>query len=111
MTKRTMKKLVIPESAVLSQCLAWLHVRGIFAWRNNIGAAKTEDGRFVRFGIPGASDIIGVLPGGRFLAVECKRSTGGRVSDQQKAFLEKIEKAGGLAVIATSLEDLMEAIK
>ena len=105
-----MKKLVIPESAVLQQCLAYLHVRGIFAWRNNIGAAKTEDGRFVRFGIPGASDIIGVLPGGRFLAVECKRSTGGRVSDQQKAFLEKIKNAGGLAVIATSLEDLMEAI-
>lgn len=106
-----MKKLVVPESAVLGQCLAYLHIKGIFAWRNNTGAAKTDDGRFVRFGLPGASDIIGVLPGGKFLAVECKRSSGGRVSEQQKAFLEKVKSAGGVAIIAKSVEDLMEVVK
>ena len=106
-----MKRLVVPESAVLSQCMAYLHVRRIFCWRNNTGAAKTEDGRYVRFGLPGASDIIGIMPDGRFLAVECKRSVGGRLSPQQKVFLERIKEAGGVAVVAASLDDLREAIE
>lgn len=109
-TKR-MKNPVVPESMVLAQCMQYLYLKKIFCWRNNTGAAKTEDGRYVRFGLPGASDIIGIMPDGRFLAVECKRSSGGRLSPQQKKFLEKIKESGGVAVVATSLEDLMEAIK
>jgi len=110
-TRHTMKKLIVPESEVLRQCIAYLYARRIFAWRNNTGAAKTEDGRFVRFGLPGASDILGILPGGKFLAVECKRSSGGKVSPQQQAFLDRIKKEGGVAIIATSVEDLIRRLE
>ena len=109
-TKR-MQKPVVPESMVLAQCMQYLYLKKIFAWRNNTGAAKTEDGRYVRFGLPGASDIIGIMPDVRFLAVECKRSDGGRLSPQQKVFLDKIKEAGGVAVVAASLDDLREAIE
>lgn len=69
-----------PEGAVVRSCLDYLAVRGIMAWRNNSGATHTErkDGSrgFVRFGRVGSADILGVLPGGRFLAVECKAPRG-----------------------------------
>ena len=67
------------ERDVLSACLALLRLRRIFAWRQNSGAMRKPAGksgsreRFIRFaGAAGVADIIGILPGGRFLAVECK---------------------------------------
>jgi hypothetical protein len=55
--------------------------------------------------INGVADIIGALPGGRFLAVECK-SARGRQTLAQRAFQEAVEKRGGLYVLARSIEDL-----
>jgi hypothetical protein len=64
----------------------------------------------VKYGKPGASDIVGVMPGGRFIAVECK-APGGRLSELQQQFLKDIERMGGLAVVAKSAEDIARAIK
>lgn len=97
------------ESAVLKGCLEYLRLRGIYCWRNNTGAVKNGN-RFIRFGFPGSSDILGILPDGRFLAVECKRGKGGVVSELQKEFLHNIEENGGVAVVATSVEILAEKI-
>lgn len=44
-------------------------------WLNNIGAVKTET-RFVRFGLPGSTDILGFDKSGRFIAIEVKTGTG-----------------------------------
>ena len=60
------------ESDVLRGCLDYLKMKNIFCYRNNSGATKVGS-RFIRFGYKGSSDIIGILPDGRFLAVECKR--------------------------------------
>ena len=95
----------IPESVVLSECLFYLQISGIYCWRNNTGGTKTKTG-FIRFGKVGSSDILGILPDGRFLAVECKRERGGKVSEQQKVFLDMIEKNHGVAWVVNSLEDL-----
>ena len=98
-----------PEREVVKACLEYLELRGVYAYRQNTGAAEYADNtgrrRFVRYGKPGISDIIGVLPGGRFIAVECK-APGGRLSEHQTEFLKDIERMGGLAVIARSVEDL-----
>jgi hypothetical protein len=95
-----------PESAVIRACLEYLRLRGVFCWRQNSGALATPGGGFMRAAdINGAADIIGVLPGGRFLAAECK-SAGGRQSPAQKAFQEAVEKRGGLYVLARSIGDL-----
>ena len=66
-------------------------------------------GRFMRFGKKGSSDIIGVLPGGRFLAVECK-SQYGRLSPEQEQFHADIEKLGGFAIVAHNWRELDEAL-
>jgi hypothetical protein len=99
-----------PESEVKRVCLEYLSLRGIYAWLNNTGALPVGDKRFIRFGLKGSSDIIGILPGGRFLAVECKSETG-RLSPAQRDFLEAVQAHGGLAVVARSHEDLANALR
>lgn len=100
------KSIPLPlERDVLRACLALLKLRGVFAWRTNQGGVPLKEGGFRPGPTRGVSDIIGVLPGGRFLAVECKR-IGGRVSEEQWAFLESVTRAGGLALIAHSAEEL-----
>jgi hypothetical protein len=103
-----------PEGAVVKACLEYLALRGVYAYRQNTGAAEYEDKtgkkRFVRYGKLGASDIVGLLPGGRFIAVECK-APGGRLSEHQAEFLQDIERMGGLAVVARSVEDLEKILR
>jgi hypothetical protein len=103
-----------PEGAVVKACLEYLQLRGIYAYRQNTGAAeytdKTGKKRMVKYGKPGASDIVGVMPGGRFIAVECK-ALNGRLSDFQRQFLEDIDRMGGLAVVARSVDDIARAMK
>jgi hypothetical protein len=98
-----------PESLVLSSCLKYLEVRGIYHWRNSTGAVRVRPGQFLRFGKVGSSDIFGVLSDGRFLAVECKASTG-RLTPEQKIFLEKIRGLGGVAVVVKSWKELDQAL-
>lgn len=104
-TKRITSKKDL-ESAVIRECLLWLKEHGIFAWRNNVGAFPLSGGRFIKFGLVGASDIIGILSDGRFLAVECKKRIGGKLSPQQEWFKKKIESNHGVFVMATSNKDL-----
>jgi len=79
-------------------------------WRNNSGALKDETKRPVFFGKVGSSDILGLLPGGRFICVECK-SKKGKLSEKQKDFLAEVERLGGLAIVARSVDDVIEAVE
>lgn len=79
-------------------------------FRNPVGMHKglDEQGRTIafRYGLcPGSSDLIGLGPGGRFVAIEVKRPGGGRVSQAQRLFLALIKKYGGLAGVARSVEE------
>jgi hypothetical protein len=96
------------EAPVLHDCLKWLHERGIYCWRNNSGTLWAN-GQPVTFGYPGSADILGVLPDGRFLAVECKSPTG-KQSDKQKAFEAKIVANHGVYILARSVEDLKNGL-
>ena len=103
-----------PEGAVVSACLDYLAVRGIHAWRNNSGVSRPErrDGSrgFVRFGHVGSADILGVMPGGKFLAVECKAPRG-NLSRHQIEFLDRVRQEGGVAIVARSVDDLIEQLQ
>lgn len=98
-----------PENEVKNACLRWLHERGIFAWRNNTGMAWIGD-HPIRFGLKGSADIIGLLPDGRFLAVEAKAASG-RQSPDQKTFEENVRKNNGVYVLAYDVTDLEEALR
>lgn len=85
------------EADLVKACLQLLRLRGIFAFRVNCGAVLgTHRGkrRFVRFtSVPGVSDILGVLPGGRLLCVEAKGPKG-KLRASQAAFLDAVRRAG-----------------
>lgn len=97
------------EGSVLDACLDYLRFRNIYAWRNNTGALRSSTGRLIRFGHPGSPDILGYLPGGRMLCVECKAGRG-RLSELQRNFLGNAAAAGCLVVVAYSVDDLAEAL-
>lgn len=93
-----MNRRATPEGVILAACLDLLRLRGWSHWRNNTGAARYGP-RLVRFGIPGAADILAIVPGsGRFCAIECK-APGGRLTAAQRAFLDAVDAAGGVAVV------------
>lgn len=109
---RMMRKQL--EQDILKQCLQWLALKGFFCWRSNVGArAITQPNgsrTFVRFGLKGSSDILGLTRQGQFLAIEVKRK-GNKPTPEQEAFLSSIRKSGGLAFVVTSVEELEKAME
>lgn len=99
------------ENEVLASCIELLSLMNIYCWRNNTGALKDATGRLIRFGKVGSSDILGVLPDGKFLAVECKKSKGGIVSEYQEEFLQEINNCGGVGLVVRSSEELLNELK
>lgn len=79
------------------------------AWRNNTGAYKTEDGTYIRYGLKGSPDIIGILNDGRFLGVECK-SGKNDIKGSQIDFKEQVEKRNGVYIVAWSTDDLEKVL-
>jgi hypothetical protein len=98
-----------PEGKIVKECLEWLNASGYYCWRNNSGAVRS-DGRMVRYGKVGSSDILGIMPDGRFMAIECKVD-GGLVTKAQASFLCAIARPGGFARIIHSLEELIQEVK
>jgi hypothetical protein len=85
-------------------------------WRNNVGALRDERGRLVTYGLcKGSSDLIGlrqllITPEhvGRHLAVFAAievKTAGGRLTVEQRKFLQQVEQLGGLAGVARSLQE------
>ena len=56
----------------------------------------------------GVSDIIGCY-NGRFFACEIKVGKG-QLSDSQKRFLQRVQNAGGIAIVARSCEDVVKVL-
>jgi hypothetical protein len=87
-----------------------LKLRGIYHWRNSVGSVQIRPGQWYKFGKIGSSDILGLLPGGRFFAAECK-APDGRLSPEQRQFLADIKALGGMAVVAKSWQDIDQALR
>jgi hypothetical protein len=102
--------MVTPEGRVKAAILRYLGRRGFFAWNNPSGAVRIAPERWLHFGKKGSADILGCLPGGRFLAVEVKAQDG-RLTPEQSAFLETIRGLGGVAVVVKSRRELDEALR
>ena len=94
---------------------------GLRLFRNQVGTYQLKDGRYITSGLcVGSSDLIGYrtviitnrMVGFRFaqfVAVEVKGPRG-TVRQEQRQFLDVVEKAGGLAVLARSLDDVEKAL-
>ena len=97
------------EAEIQKLIIQWLRLQGAFVIRINGGAIKTE-GRFIRFSdTKGCPDLL-VCWRGRLVGIECKRR-GGKASPDQLACLDSIRRAGGLAIVADSLEAVERALR
>lgn len=97
---------------------------GYSLWRNNAGAMEDKTGRQVRFGLGNvspkiwsvwkSSDLIGIGPGGKFVAVEVKApGWNGPTNEReiaQRNFLGTVESLGGIGLFATSVEDYRKRV-
>lgn len=99
------------ESDLVRQCLDYLAMLKIMAWRQNTtGVYDPTTGRFRSFhGRKGVSDILGCLPGGRLLAIECKQPKG-QLSEDQRQFIDDVNRHGGCAFVVRTIDDLMAAL-
>ncbi|WP_028845484.1 VRR-NUC domain-containing protein [Thermodesulfovibrio thiophilus] len=111
--KQRRKSVKKPEAMLVSSCMEYLSIRGAQVIRNNTGLLFIKDkngkSRAIKTGSPGSPDLIAFLPEGRVLCIECK-SKKGKLSDLQKAFIEKMRKNKHEVVVIRSLEDLMEVV-
>lgn len=79
-------------------------------WRNAAGVARHDSGHTQRFGLcPGAADLIGIGPNGRFFALEIKTCRG-RLSDDQSRFLDLVRRYGGFAAVVRSVDEAHDAL-
>jgi hypothetical protein len=78
-------------------------------FRMNVGTGYTQDGRYFTTGVPkGFSDLFGFRKSdGKAVFIEVKTPTG-RPTDQQKHFLEAMQKSGAIAGICRNAEDAIK---
>lgn len=79
-----------------------------FAGRFNRGMMEVRGGRWVQFNtVPGFPDIHGCMHDGRALYIEVKMARG-RLTADQKSFLDIASAAGALAFVARSVDDVID---
>lgn len=98
------------EKVIQKQILDYLKLKRIFCWKNSTVGIKKANGSFIPSGMTGISDILGLTKEGRFIAIEVKR-TGNKTTPSQDIFMENIRKNGGIAVLAYSLDDVIDALE
>lgn len=112
-----------PETALQHRIMLALSQAGCLVFRNEtagawVGQVIHQQGdivtirgaRMLKAGLcVGSSDIIGLLPDGRFLAAEVKTATG-RPSAEQLQFIKAIAAHSGIAGIVRSPEDALALI-
>lgn len=112
-TKKKAKK--VTEKVIETAILTYLnYLPQCFAWKNNnTGIYDPKRGCFRKnrnkFAINGVADIIGVYRG-RMLAIEVKKP-GGKATKEQTDFINRINKLGGIAGVATSIDDVRQIIR
>lgn len=94
------------EKETQAAILGYLEARRIFHYRQNSGAYKTQAGGFVRYGSPGAPDIVCVFNGG-YIGIEVKDKKG-KMNENQEAFAKALTDAGGVYLVARSIDDVIE---
>ena len=90
---------VVSEKEITRGIREILRAHGIFHYKAWQGALSEK----------GIADIIGVLPGGKALAIEVKTKRG-RLSEYQEKFLDRFKAAGGIAFVARSPGDVIKKL-
>lgn len=114
---KTSKRRKKPESGVQKAVIDYLKlaVGCPVVIRVNSGTVlipKPGGGRYAFRGADkGTSDIVGMLPDARFFAFETKRVKGGRTTDEQQEFIDRVIAGGGVGGVVKGIEDVERILK
>lgn len=97
------------ETSIQAAIRIELSKRGCFVQRTNSATLYTKDGRPVRIGIPGQSDLCGHRPDGRAWYIEVKKP-GQKPRKNQQDFLDAMRNSGALAGVAHSVDEAVEIV-
>ena len=100
------------ETDLVRAIVQYITWRGGMATRVNSGLQILDKGkqqqRAFRGATKGTSDILACWQG-RYLAIECKMP-GNHPTEEQGYFLEQVERSGGVAIVAYTIEDVSRAM-
>jgi len=77
-------------------------------WKNATGAVKTPTG-FIKFGLKGSADILGLTSDGKLLAIECK-SGSAVLSKHQRMFQRMVTKMDGRYLLCRDADNIHKLI-
>lgn len=99
------------ESDIQSSILRWLKDNDILHWRVPLGGVRHAGAGTKKNPMTGHPDIAGILPNtcGRYFAIEVKKPKGKR-SPKQDEWYEKLNQAGSLVFVATSVQDVSDEL-
>lgn len=112
-----------PETQLMRRIMLALSQAGCTVWRNETGRFWTgrvlhrqgkqvtlDQAAMIPVGLcKGSSDVIGIAPDGRLLAVEVKTKRG-RATAEQVAFIKAVQSAGGVSCIARSVDEALALV-
>ena len=104
----------ITEKEVVKQVKQVIKATGIKLQRINTGCFVIGTGRnrrFIKTADAGTCDFEGYDNHGRFVAIECKRPSGGRLSPAQRERIDDINAKGGVAFVAHSGEEALKQLQ
>ena len=104
----------VSESEVIRQVKEVIDITGLEIQRVNVGCFAVGEGRtkrFVRTAKKGTLDYEGYDNYGRHVGIECKRPVGGRLSDEQAARIDDINRKGGVAFVVRSGNEALEKLR
>lgn len=81
----------------------------VFKHHSTGSTIRNNQAVFFKHGDRGISDIIACSPKGQFVAIEVKKK-GGKVSEDQHAFIKAVILNNGLAFVAHSIDEVIAQI-
>lgn len=116
-----------PESKVRNEICSWLRLKRVLCFIHDSVGIFDPVRKVYRINTnpyrrKGVGDVLGVLPGGRFLSIEVKTpevkdlfgkkiQSKGYATPEQKEFVQDVEAHGGVAMIARSFQDVDDELQ
>lgn len=99
------------EADLQADILDYLNTVGFFRKVHTVGIPNGRGSRR-KNASAGMSDIIGLLKGGRFMAVEVKKPGKGKPKPEAKqaAYLAGVNDAGGIGICVNTLDAVRRAV-
>lgn len=97
------------ETDLMYRIAVALSEKGCIIHRTNSGLYYTRDGRPVRIGEVGMSDLQGHRPDGKAFYLEVKTYEG-KKGEAQKKFIAAMERSGAIAGFVRSIEESLKLV-